>query len=194
MKDGRYTIDTMRARFCSFCRSESTANVQGDMKLAKAGHHKAMNRIGFFYFNGQKGLQQDKKAGMKWWRLAAEAGSSEAANNLGMCYRKDNGVEQDIDRALEYYRKEPRLGGVAGFVNIGALLMLQGSMEEAMLNLRKAAICGLSDKLIFNALRKGYRDGYITKEEYAFTLRENQKVNNEMKSESREKITQVLEL
>ena len=164
------------------------------MELAKAGHHKAMNRIGFFYFNGQKGLQQDKKAGMKWWRLAAEAGSSEAANNLGMCYRKGDGVEQDIDRALEYYRQEARLGGVTGFVNIGALLMLQGSMEEAMLNLRKAAICGLSDKHIFNALRKGYRDGYITKEEYAFTLRENQKVNNEMKSESREKITQVLEL
>ena len=35
-------------------------------------------------------------------------------------------------------------------------------------------------------MRNGYKDGYITKDEYAFTLRENLKASNEMKSESRD--------
>ena len=34
----------------------------------------------------------------------------------------------------------------------------------------------------------GHKVGYITKEEYAFTLRENKKASNEMKSEAREKV------
>ena len=60
-------------------------------------------------------------------------------------------------------------------------------MEEGLLNLRKAVLCGFSHKAVFDALRQGYKDGHITKEEYAFTLRENQKISEEMKSASREK-------
>ena len=44
--------------------------------------------------------------------------------------------------------------------------MKKGAVDEAVLNYRKAVICGLSGNHIFTMLRKGYRDGYITKEEY----------------------------
>jgi hypothetical protein len=37
------------------------------------------------------------------------------------------------------------------------------------------------------------RNRRITKEEYAFTLRENQKASNEMKNESRDKARKALE-
>ena len=55
-----------------------------------------------------------------------------------------------------------------------------------MLNLRKAAMCGLSDDSLFDLLRNGFKVGFITKEEYAYTLRENQKACNEMKNGPRE--------
>ena len=65
-------------------------------------------------------------------------------------------------------------------------------MNEAYLNFRKAALCGETDKFPFSALMEGYKNGYITKEEHALTLRENQKARNEMKSEWREMIQKVM--
>lgn len=96
-------------------------------------------------------------------------------------------MEQDTDRAMEYLQKAAELGYAQGFAAIGNLLEQKGSIEEGFLNYRKAAICGYCDKELFDVLRDGYKYGYITKEEYAFTLRENQRASNEMKSESREK-------
>ena len=53
-----------------------------------------------------------------------------------------------------------------------------------MLNFRKAAMCGDSD--VFNLLRNCFKNGFITKDEYAYTLKENQAACNEMKSDARE--------
>ena len=69
---------------------------------------------------------------------------------------------------------------------MGLLLMSIGELEEAMLNYRKAAICGVSQDPVFKTIRFGFTNGWITKEEYAYTLRENQKACNEMKGEARE--------
>ena len=43
--------------------------------------------------------------GIKWYHLAAEAGSSSAAHYLGGFYMKGDGVGQDVDKALEYFQK-----------------------------------------------------------------------------------------
>lgn len=51
-----------------------------------------------------------------------------------------------------------------------------------MLNYRKAAMCGVKDKNLFETLRLGYKYGYMTKEEYAFTLREHHAAYDEMYS------------
>ena len=75
------------------------------MKRAYAGHHHAMFRVGGYYFKGDKGLEQDKVEGIKWYHLAAEAGSSSAAHYLGGFYMKGDGVGQDVDKALEYFQK-----------------------------------------------------------------------------------------
>ena len=78
---------------------------------------------------------------------------------------------------------------------IGTTLIKEGEIEEAMLNYRKAAICGMSeDETLFNTLRFGFREGLITKDEYAFTLREYQAARNEMKSGHREDVKKVVEL
>lgn len=67
-----------------------------------------------------------------------------------------------------------------------------GEFELALLNYRKAAICGLDDEDLFKEIREGFRAGFITKEEYAFALREHQKVSNEMKSDSRTEARRLL--
>ena len=75
---------------------------------------------------------------------------------------------------------------------VGMIIMRKGDIEEAMLSYRKAVICGMMDDILFINLRDGFKYGHITKEEYAFTLRENQKAYNGMKSESRETYKKVL--
>ena len=170
---------------------DDVGGLERDMKLANAGNHDAMYRIGSYHFQGDHGLQQDKEEGMKWWRRAAEAGNAEAAHNLGVCYEEGDGVDQDCDRALEYFQKAADGGIIQAFVGISRLFLRKYAMQEAVLNMRKAVICGWSDKDMFNSLKQCYRGGYITKEEYAFTLRENQKASNEMKSESREKANEM---
>ena len=46
----------------------------------------------------------------------------------------------------------------------------------------------------FTSLRDGYREGYITKEEYACTLRENQASCDNMKSDNREKEKEIFDM
>ena len=53
-------------------------------------------------------------------------------------------------------------------------------------------ICKLSEDWLFDRLRAGFKSGYITKDEYAFTLRENQAASNEMKSVARERFKEFM--
>ena len=115
-----------------------------------------------------------------------EAGCGEAACSLGIFYGNGDIVDQDPGKAFEYIQKAADLGYIPAIPLIGHLLMKGGEIEEGMLNYRKAVICGMSIEYLFNLLRSGFAEGFITKEEYAFTLRENQKACNEMKSEGRE--------
>ena len=194
VKDGKpRSFEDSSVYICPFCRSEDddVDVLDRDMKQAKAGHHSTFFHVGRHYFFGQMGLPQDKGEGIKWWRRAAEVGVSIAIFSLGICYEEGDGVEQNLDRALEYCQKAAELGNIDAFVAVGRLCIQKGEMDEAVLNLRKAVICGLSDIDQFNGLRACYRGEYITKEEYAFTLRENQKATDEMKSESREKVKKL---
>ena len=47
--------------------------------------------------------EQDYKAAVKWWRLAAEQGFAEALNNLGMMYGNGDGVAQDYVQAHKWF-------------------------------------------------------------------------------------------
>ena len=192
IRDGRDTkAASAKAMTCPLCRSnnelhDDKATLKALMKRVDAGQHDDICRIGQYYFRGEMALLQDKAEGLRWYHRAVEAGSGHAAFNLGGCYLKGDGVEQDLEKALEYFQKAAELGGITAFNLIGFLLMVKGEIEDAMLNYRKAAICGDSNEHLFGELKEGFVNGYITKEEYAYTLREHQKACNEMKSDARE--------
>ena len=137
-------------------------------------------------------VSDELSEGVKWLHRAVEAGCGEAASDLGECYAEGDGVEQDIEKAMKYSQKAAEFDFIPAFFMIGSLHMSIGEVEEAMLNYRKAAICGLSEDWLFDRLRAGFKSGYITKDEYAFTLRENQAASNEMKSVARERFKEFM--
>ena len=186
--------DLIKMSICPFCREDGRESTPAKeeyelkriMKQAETGEHDDMGRIGEYYFDGQMGLKQDKAEGLKWYHRAVEAGSGRAAFSVGMCYYEGDGVDKDDDKALEYLQKAAELDFIPAFYVIGSFNMNIGEVEKGMLNYRKAAMCGYCDDWLFDLLREGFKDGYITKDEYAYTLRENQKACNEMKSDGRD--------
>ena len=177
---------------CPFCRSNMSnyptekSQAKQEMKRANAGQPDSMYRVADYYFRGMMGVQQDKTKGWKWFHLALEAGSGQAAWEIGTCYFYGDGVDHDVEKALEYYQMAVELGFEGAYPNIGFVLMERGEIEKGMLNFRKAVMCGISYDGFFDELRRGFKNGFITKEEYAFTLRTHQTAVDETKSEERE--------
>ena len=62
--------------------------------LAEKGNAKAQNNFGIMYKEG-KGVPQDYKEAIKWYRLSAEQGASNAQYNLGLMFREGKGVAQN---------------------------------------------------------------------------------------------------
>lgn len=52
-----------------------------------------------------RGVPQDDKEAVKWFRKAAEQGFATAQSNLGWMYEKGRGVPQDDKEAIKWYRK-----------------------------------------------------------------------------------------
>ena len=192
IRDGKGAEKAMeKAATCPYCRSDTAKyddkyGLDQEMKRVNAGNAETMCHLGEYYFDGEMGLRQDKVEGLKWYHRAVEAGSGDAAFALGRCYKDGDGVEKDMEKAMEYFQKSAELDFVLAFAVIGHLLISKDEIEQGMLNVRKAAICGVTDESIFNLLRDGFQCGVITKDEYAYTLRENQAACNEMKSDGRE--------
>ena len=62
--------------------------------LAERGDSTAQINLGVMYEDG-KGVPQDYKKAVKWYKLAAEQGDSRAQVNLGLMYAKGFGVMLD---------------------------------------------------------------------------------------------------
>lgn len=181
---------------CPFCRErlrtsdEATDDFlrEREMKLAIAGRTEAMVQIAGYYHQGRMGVRKDNDEALKWYRLAVEGGNGQANQMLGRCFRSGwLGLEKDDDKALEYLTKAADLGEYEAFAEVAQIYLERGDIEGMILNLRKAAICGVSGDGVSRYLRMAYQNGHMTKQEYLFTLREQQSAVDGMKSESRDR-------
>jgi len=172
---------------CPFCRADTT-KTDGDLylKLAENGNHKAMFRAAENYRYGNEGLKQDGGVALEWYHRASDEGSHEAAHNLGLCYlRGDLGLEKNLALASKYFQKAGDYGSPQSFALLGSIGYEMGDVEGFVLNVRKAAICGFTGSL--RSLMECYRSGFITKNEYDFTLKMHQAAINEMQSDMRQR-------
>lgn len=71
-------------------------------KLVKAGNAEAMNLKGAMYYEG-RGVEQDRKKAVTWYKKAADAGDSLAMSNLGYAYFYGNGTAVNMAQAYKYF-------------------------------------------------------------------------------------------
>lgn len=190
---------------CMLCRTETHGDSHElNMKAAQNGRHEGMFRVGKYYLRDarpnpfdsvdtRRRKVEDKQAGVDWLKRASHAGSGKAAEMLGVLVHEDpkcglNILDEQmhIERAIELER-------VQAYVKLGniemskSIILQKNRVASAMDNYRKAFICGVKSEGLVKVLKRGFMDGYITRDEYFSTLYKHYKANDEMNSESRKR-------
>ena len=94
-------------------------------------------------------------------------------------------MEIDEKKAKHYYELAAINGLVIARHNLGCMEFQAGNYQRAYKHFIIAASAGYKKSL--DMVKRGYTEGHVTKEQYANTLREYQKCQDEMKSDARDK-------
>ena len=130
-------------------------------------------------------MRQDMTKANELWLKAGDLGCANAYNNLGNSYYAGRGVEIDMKKAKHYYELAAMNGHIKARYNLGCMEGNAGDNHRAMNHFIISARAG--HKYSLDGVKYGYTKGHVTKEEYANTLREYQKSQDEMKSKARDK-------
>ena len=98
-------------------------------------------------------------------------------------------MEADKKKAKHYYEIAAMKGDVNARYNLGALESEAGNYQRAYKHLIIAARAGHTESL--DAVKIGFRNGSVTKNEYESTLRAYHERQSEMKSEARDQATDL---
>lgn len=82
--------------------AHASVDVAATQKIAEQGHVDAQYNLGNMYFNG-RGVPQDHRQAVAWYRKAAEQGDASAQNNLGVMYANGEGVPQSYSLAYTWF-------------------------------------------------------------------------------------------
>ena len=174
---------------CAFCRepypSSDREEIQQIKKLMEGDNADAFHQLAGCYADGNMGLSQDIAKSNELYLKAGELGCAEAYGNLGYSYEQGRGVEVDKKKAKYYYELAAMNGDVHARHNLGCMEGNAGNYCQAYKHFILSARAG--DKGSLEKVKEGFMDGFVTKDEYANTLRTYQELSNEMKSDDRDK-------
>ena len=98
--------------------ADDVPNFKKMLQAAEQGNVDAQFNLGVMYDNG-RGVRQDYKQAVQWYRKAAEQGHADAQYNLGVAYKKGEGVRQDDAQAVQWYRKAAEQGDAQAQLALG---------------------------------------------------------------------------
>ena len=120
----------------------------------------------------------------EYWTKAAKLEDAKAHYQLGIIYRKGEGVEKDEEKGIYHWEKAAIGGDPTARHNLGAIEEKNGNIERAVKHFIIAANLG-SEKSM-QMLWKFYSDGRITKEDLESTLRTHKAAIDATKSSQRD--------
>ena len=174
---------------CAFCRtlrpSSDEEEVKRLKKLMEKGNGDAFNQLAGYYRKGMTGMPQNRAKANELYLKAGELRCAVAYYNLGNSYYNGHGVEVDKKKAKHYYELAAINGSVQARHNLGVDEYEAGNYHRAFKHFIFAASAGYKPSL--DNVKQGYTAGHIRKDEYANTLREYQKSQDELKSDARDK-------
>ena len=158
----------------------------------KAGNAYAFFVLGGYYEDGEMGMPQDITKANELYQKAGELGCAKGYCNLGVHYYIGRGVDVDKKKAKHYYELAAMSGCVQASHNLGYMEKEAGNYHRAIKHFILSARAGCKESL--DAVKKGFTNGIVTKDEYANTLRAYQSRQDETKSDARDKAAAQLRM
>ena len=174
---------------CAFCREPNPSSEEEETnrvkKLTEAHHAYAFYVLAGWCKNGSTGIQQDYEKSNELFLKAGELGCAEAYSKLGYSYDVGRGVKVDKKKAKHYYELAAMNGDLHARHNLGCVEGRTGNNTRAYKHYILSARAGYKESL--DAVKNGFMNGMVTKDEYANTLRAYQKMQDETKSDDRDR-------
>ena len=175
--------------YCPFCRTpQANSNeeeIERTEKLMENGNANAFYVLAGLYLEGTHGVVQDLAKACELYLKAGELGYANGYYCLGNAYREGRGVELDTKKARHYYELGAMKGCAIARNNLGSLEGISGNHRQAMKHCMISASAGFTQSL--NVVKVGFKEGYVTKEEYESTLCAHNKWQDEIKSDMRDR-------
>lgn len=113
--------------------------------LAEGGDPFAQFTMGQFAESGS-GMAKNPREAVRWYRLASDAGQTDAMTNLGYLYEQGRGVPQDYKEAVRLYAKAAEAGNPVAQTNLATTYaegkLVKQDFAQAAQWFRKAATQG----------------------------------------------------
>jgi TPR repeat protein len=174
---------------CVFYRSEASSSDAEDIerlkKRVEANDAWAMVNLGTCYRLGTMGLRQDHAKALELLHKSAKLGNHFAHLNLSVCYQTGGIVEKDTRKATYHTQLGAMAGDVQARCNLGYDEYNVGNMDRAFKHYMISANDGFD--LSMKTVQDGYKEGFVTKDEYAKTIRAHGNSIDEMKSDDRDR-------
>ncbi len=168
---------------CPFCR-ESPPKSKGEAKKLAKKRVKANDPDALHQMGVRHDDVGDYRKALGYYTKAAALGHVYAHFCLSVMYQEGQGVETDKKRSV-YHLEEAAIGGHADArFNLGVHEHSNGRTNRAMKHYIIAAKLGHDDAL--HNVKFGFIDGFVSKDDYASTLRGHQAAVDATKSEQRE--------
>ena len=168
---------------CPFCRhpipttDEETKKIK--MKRAKANDPAAMREMGNAHWK-----EGDCDRAFKYWTKAAGMGDASAHYSLSIMYMKGEGVEEDETKELYHLEEAVIRGHPAARFSLANWEWEDGKINRAVKHYNIAANLGHDGSL--NALKQCYKEGLVSKDDFAAALRAHHAAVKATKSPERE--------
>ena len=111
-------------------KMEEITEVASVYRAAKAGDADAQYNLGLMHDEIGSIVSYDDAEAVKWWRLAAEGGHTEAQNELGEKYYYGWGVDEDKAEAAQWYRLAAEAGHAEAQYRLGGMHDLGKGVAE----------------------------------------------------------------
>ena len=181
---------------CAFCRTPPPSSDEERVKQIKnlmdKGNGGGFYQLASFYARGVYGIPQNFQKTNELLLKAGELGCAEGYHNLGLAYDNGRGVEADKKKAQHYYELAAIGGHLLARHNLGCVEEEAGNQHRAIKHWLISARAGSERSL--DAVKIEFRNGLVTKDVYANTLRAYHESQKEMKNNERNRAQDCFEV
>ncbi len=168
---------------CPYCREPLPENRE-EINQNTLKRIKANDPVALFNMGQKCDEERDYEGAIQYYSKAAGLGGIEAHYNLSCLYRNGEGVEKNMKKEV-YHLEEAAIGGHPDARNnLGYFEEINGQINRAMKHNIIAA--NLGDDGALDAVKMGFMDGVVSKEDFEAALRGHQAAVDATKSQQRE--------